>query len=337
MENILITFAPEGRATASKLKTVLKNLGYPSTLGADSLKKGDLPKFIIAVITSDSESDKLMCKIMSEAGANDINVVLFVSAALPENLTSRFFLDEHVWIDNITRKFEDSAADLGDLLKLNFAELSKKAEKKSDKTAAVYKNNSKKDHSNNTNTNPSLYRNLFYASLAVVAVLLFILVNGSFTNGNREANNQRANYQNGSTSNNNNGKELEIKLSTDLRKSESSIVGHWKMVDYSDNQFRATHEDSLSLQNLIDALLQRAQLVFNADKTFSRLGYSDNVETGNWEYDPQSKYLKLQPTGVNQYDVVQIQDVSETTLVIVVSEKHDNNQIITKMTFQKIN
>lgn len=336
MENILITFAPEGRNTASKLKTVLKNLGYPSTLGVDSLKKDDLPKFIIAVLTPDSESDKSMCKIMSDAGAYNINVVLFVSAELPDNMTSRFFLDEHVWIDNIKRKFEDSAADLGDLLKLNFAELSKKAEKKSDKTAAIYKSNKKKESNNNNNTNPSLYRNLFYASLAVIAVMLFILINGSFTNGNREANNQRANYQNGS-SGNNKGQELEIKLSSDLKKSESSIVGHWKMVDYSDNQFRATHEDSLNLQNLIDALLQRAQLVFNSDKTFSRLGYSDNVETGNWEYDPQSKYLKLQPTGVNQYDVVQIQDVSETTLVIVVSEKHENNQIITKMTFQKIN
>ena len=109
------------------------------------------------------------------------------------------------------------------------------------------------------------------------------------------------------------------------------------MTDYSDNQFRATREDSLRLQELITSLISRVSLTFNADKTFSRTGYTDTPESGTWEYDPQSKYLKLKPTNVNQYDIVQIQEVTPSRLIIVVTEKVENNSIITKLIFTKVN
>ena len=69
----------------------------------------------------------------------------------------------------------------------------------------------------------------------------------------------------------------------------------------------------------------------------SRTGYTDTPEQGSWEYDPQSKYLKLKPANVNQYDIVQIQEITPTQLIIVVTEKVDNNSIITKLIFTKVN
>ncbi len=339
MERILITYSHDGKDAANKIYETLRKAGFKSTLGAIWIdENGETPEAVIAVITNDSINDPEMADILRQCEQRCITVVPFVAENLPQNLLTNFFLDEHVWIDGASQPFNTALTDISDLFKRNYKELSKPATKKKDeygkkKTAQTKPSSQKADNkAQQPSGKEKLYRNLFFVSLAVIAVILFILVSGGTKQENREALNQQANYQN-SLGNSN----IKIELSQDLKKSESALVGHWQMTDYSDNQFRATHEDSLRLQEMITSLISRVSLTFNADKTFSRTGYTDTPEQGNWEYDPQSKYLKLKPANVNQYDIVQIQEITPTQLIIVVTEKVDNNSIITKLIFTKVN
>ncbi|MCQ2251005.1 MAG: hypothetical protein MJZ66_07835 [Bacteroidales bacterium] len=340
MEKILIAYSPDGKQIAGNIQTQIKAKGYKSTLGAlgSEIRKSQ-PLFVVAVITADSNSDEALISLLDECEKLCITVVPFVSASLGKSLMANFYLDEHVWIDNVDRPVNDSIGDLIDCLKLNSDVLARKAEKKSDTTRKAAANPAKsqpqqtktsgKNAAASSAKNDSLYKNLFYICLAVIGVMLFVLIKGGISQTNREAANQQANIG-GNPSN------VKIQLDQNLRKSESALVGRWAMSDYVDNQFHANGEDSLMQKQMVAQLLDRAQLLFKADKTFQRFGFSSNPESGSWEYDPQSKYLKLQPADKNQYDVVQIQDVTPTTLVIVVQENVESNRILTKMTFTKI-
>ncbi len=342
MEKILIAYPADGRQTAASIQAQIKSKGYKSTLGAvkSDLEKSQ-PLFVIAVITAQANSDEALISLLDECGRRNINVVLFVTEGLGKSLTSNFYMDEHVWIDSVGRSISDSMGDLVDCLKLNSDILSAKAEKKSEATKRAgqagakpqqAKNSSAKSGGSEPSSKEKLFKNIIYICLAVIAVLLFVLMKGGMKQTNREAANQQANVSGANGGNPN----ITIQLDQNLRKSESALVGSWVMTDYSDNQFKATREDSLMQQQLVNQILNKAQLVFKADKTFQRLGFSVQTETGSWEYDPQSRYLKLQPTGVNQYDVVQVQDVSSSTLVIVVQENVEQGKVLTKMTFTKI-
>jgi len=343
LEKILIAYSPQGKQTAGGIQTALKGKGYKSTLGAtrQELAKSQ-PAFVIAVIAEDSNTDAQLIELMDECGARNINVVPYLTADLGKSLTANFYLDEHVWIDAVGQSPKNATDDLIDCIKNNAAILGAKSEKKSDttrKAAAKTANAADKSGAAKGNAKaaqPSdrekLFKNLFYICLAVIAVMLFVLISGGAKQTNREAQNQKANQgvANGGNPN------VTIQLDQNLRKSESALVGRWVMSDYNDNQFRANKQDSLNVQQMVNQIIGKGQLLFKADKSFQRIGFSENPETGQWEYDPQSKYLKLQPTGVNQYDVVQVQEVSATTLVIVVQENVDSNRILTKMTFTRI-
>ncbi|MBO4771828.1 MAG: toll/interleukin-1 receptor domain-containing protein [Bacteroidales bacterium] len=340
MERILITYSHNGKETANKIQETLRKAGFKSSVGAIRLdENGATPEMVVAVITNDSCDDPEIADLLRQCEQQNINVVPFVAETLPKNLLTDFFLDEHVWIDGASQPMNTALGDLGDLFKRNYRELSKPATKKKDEygkrqTAAAATATAKNapQKSKQPSEKEKLYKNLFFISLAVIVVMLFILINGGTKQVNREASIQQANYQNALGNSN-----IKIELSSELKKSETALVGHWKMTDYSDNQYRSTHEDSLNLQNLINGLVSRVSLTFNADKTFSRTGYTETPEHGTWEYDPQSKYLKLKPTTVNQYDIVQIQDLTPTKLIIVVTEKVENNSIITKLIFTKVN
>ena len=337
MEKILITYSREGRDTAGKVQEAIKKAGFRSTLGAVFLdENGETPEVVVAVITDDSTNDPGMADILRQCSEKNINVVPYVAVNLPKNILTDFFLDEHVWIDGASQNQGAALGDLTDLLKRNFKELAKPAtKKKSDfgkkPTATTAPAAKKGGQPAPPSEKEKLYKNLLFVSAAVIAVMLFILIGGGIKQENREASNQQANFQNAQGKSN-----IKIELSTDLKKSETVLVGEWRMTEYIDNQFRPTHEDSVNIQQLIDALVGRAQLIFNSDKTFTRIGFQEQPENGTWEYDPQSKYLKLKPTDVNQYDIVQIQELSSSKLIIAVPETVDNKQVITKVVFSKV-
>ena len=343
MEKILISCSPLGKEISRKLFIAVKRKGFSVSEGLlEKVKNDNLPDMVVVVLTKDSEDNNPLRLTIHTCTEKGITVVPFVAFDMEnKTLSQDYFLDEHHWIDGFNSSIDEGCESLLDMLQLNYGYLSKRETKKTELL---------KQQSNIKNKNQSqkvsksadvdlkkiqLLKNILCVCAAVIVVLLFILVNGGLKQTNREADNYRANSALSNSSSSANAQDVKIQLSSQLKNSEQNFVGRWKMTDYSDNQFRRTRQDSLDLQQLVNTLISRAELVFNADKTFSRIGFSNSVETGVWEYDPQARYLKLQPTGGNQYDVVQIQEIDQSKLIIVVQEKLDSGEVFTKLTFQK--
>ncbi|MCQ2973556.1 MAG: hypothetical protein MJ211_01950 [Bacteroidales bacterium] len=327
MENILIEFISETKNVADKLHQLLRTNNYVSCLSDGLVNKDNLPSLVIAIFSKNVDTNQKFSKNLATFYDNDVVVIPFVTYNMYNSIAQKFFLDEHYWIDNFEASFNESSENLIDLLNNNFSQLidkeriKREKELKNQKIKNVSKKNNNNKASSNSN-NDNLYKNLTYLLGAVVVILLAIIMFSNKNNPNVNSNSQGL---------------APLAIDSKIRNSEALIIGHWKMTNYVDNQYRANKQDSINIQQAIQQLISVAELSFSRDRKFTRKGFTPNLETGYWEYDPQTKYLKLQPEGGDAYDQVTIQDVNETTLIIVVSESVNNSDIITKMTFNRVN
>lgn len=323
---VLIVFAQDGKKKADNIVSKLRENQFDCTYETSSMQ--DIGVAVV-VMTKGIDSDATAIKVSNYCDKNQIALIPFVSEKQGKSLTADYFLNNHLWIDNIEVPLNDSVEDLVDLMKNNFGILVTKGGKKIDKLTqqkqSLAKNISKSKASSSA-TSSNIWKALTYIFGFIIVILVAVI---ALSQDHIDQQLQQATAS---------GSQLPVQnLSTTLRTSENPFVGHWVMVEYSDNQYRPTKDDSLQLQQSVAQMIGRCQMVFNQDKTFSRIGFAANPEKGTWEYDPSSAYLKLMPTGGKQYDVVQIQEIKNDKMILVVSEKVDNSDIITKITFKRQN
>lgn len=326
MEKIHIQYAADGKSIADKLSQALIKNNFAVSSGANIISDNNLPEVLIAVFTSKADTTPAFINVLDLCQEKDVTVVPFVTTKLDSTATQRYFLNDHVWIDNIETVFSSASEDLVDLLSKNYADLAdrkrlkkEKETKKQRRSVSAAKSVNKKQASGD-GTKETLYKNICYMLGAVVVILLAIIMfrpNASDPGAQNKSLNS-------------------VDLNSNIRASENPLIGTWKMASYVDNQFRANRQDSLDAQEAINALVSVAQLRFTADRKFVRSGFTETPERGFWEYDPSSHYLKLQPEGDTKFDQVQLQELNDQRMIIVVSEKVDNLDIITKMTFTKV-
>lgn len=115
---------------------------------------------------------------------------------------------------------------------------------------------------------------------------------------------------------------------------EETLVGEWILEDYSDNMIR-TKQDSIEYIKSINTLKQNFLLIFKDDNTFERHGFQPQPEFGNWEYDESKKILFLQGRNSESKDMITLQELTENRMIIVIAEKLENGQVITKLTLTK--
>ena len=326
MEKILIQYAPDGKSTAEKLAQILKQNNFGVTTGASALSDNAIPELVIAVFSPKADTNSAFISALDFCQEKDLNVVPFVTCKMDSSATQQYFLNDHVWIDNFETVFSSASADLLDLLTKNYGDLAdrkrlkkEKESKKQRRTVSVAKS-SAKTASNADGSKETLYKNICYMLGALVVILLAIIM------FRPEASNPGSSNKSLNT----------VDLSSNIRAFENPLIGTWRMESYVDNQFRANFKDSVEHQQLIDNLISVAQLKFTADRHFTRIGFVDTPEHGFWEYDPSSHYLKMQPEGSDKFDQVQLQELTDQRMIIVVSEKVDNLDIITKLIFKKV-
>ena len=325
MEKILIQYAPDGKPTAEKLAQILKQKNFGVSTNASQISDNDLPELVIAVFSPKADTNPAFISALDFCQEKDLNLVPFVTCKMDTSATQQYFLNDHVWIDNFETVFSSASEDLLDLLTKNYSDLAdrkrlkKEKENKKQRRAAVAKTASKPTTQANGGKE-TMYKNICYMLGAVVVILLAIIM-------------FRPDASDPGSSN----KSLnEVDLSSNIRTSENPLIGTWRMESYADNQFRANKQDSIDHQMAVDNLIQVASLQFTADRHFVRTGFAPNAERGYWEYDPSSHYLKMQPEGDSKFDQVQLQELNDQKMIIVVSEKVDNLDIITKITFKKV-
>ena len=287
MEKILIQFAPDGKATAEKVAQILKIHNFPVTTGVNSLSEKELPELVIAIFSPKADTNSTFINVLDVCQEKDVTVVPFVTSNMDSTATQRYFLNDHVWIDNSETVFSSAAEDLIDLLTKNYGDLAdrkrlkkEKEQKKQRRAANVAKSNNTKAAAGD-GSKETLYKNICYMLGAVVVILLAVIMfrpNASDPGAQNKSLNA-------------------VDLKANIRTSENPLIGTWKITAYVDNQFRATREDSINAQAAIQDLLNVGQLQFTADRKFVRTGFTETPERGYWEYDPSSHYLKMQPEG----------------------------------------
>jgi len=99
-------------------------------------------------------------------------------------------------------------------------------------------------------------------------------------------------------------------------------------------------EEKRITEENIDAMKKQVLLTYNADRTFSRSGFTPDVQRGYWEYDSKKRKIYLTPENVNQKEEINIFNLSETEMTIVVTElvqdlQGNQETVTTKITFQK--
>ena len=326
MEKILIQFAPDGKATAEKVAQILKIHNFAVTTGVNSLSEKELPELVIAIFSPKADTNSTFINVLDVCQEKDVTVVPFVTSNMDSTATQRYFLNDHVWIDNSETVFSSAAEDLIDLLTKNYGDLADRKRLKKEKEQKKQRRASNVAKSTNTKaaagdgSKETLYKNICFMLGAVVVILLAIIMLQP-KSSDPGAQNKSLNA---------------VDLKANIRTSENPLIGTWKITAYVDNQFRATREDSINAQAAIQDLLNVGQLQFTADRKFVRTGFTETPERGYWEYDPSSHYLKMQPEGDTKFDQVQLQELNDQKMIIVVSEKVENLDIITKLTFTKV-
>ena len=326
MEKILIQYAPDGKSTAEKLAQILKQNNFGVTTGASALSENDIPELVIAVFSPKADTNPAFISALDFCQEKDLNVVPFVTCKMDSTATQQYFLNDHVWIDNFETVFSSASADLLDLLTKNYGDLAdrkrlkKEKESKKQRRAVSVAKSSSKPASQASGGKETMYKNVCYMLGAVVVILLAIIMF----------------RPNASSPGSSNKSMNEVDLTSNIRTSENPLIGTWSMESYADNQFRANKQDSIDHQMAVDNLIKVASLKFTSDRRFVRTGFAETPERGYWEYDPSSHYLKMQPEGDTKFDQVQLQELTDQKMIIVVSEKVENLDIITKISFKKV-
>lgn len=162
----------------------------------------------------------------------------------------------------------------------------------------VHKSGRKSATQNSVNTKP----------IIVAAIIVFIAVAGWFIYNN----------------------------STESSSYDEMLIGEWKLNNYTDN-LRRTQQDSITFfTQTLPTLKRTVLLTFNDDHTFERRGFTPEPQIGKWKLNDEGSVLELEPVGVKEVQKLNLQNFTEHSFTIVVTEQLEGGMVsTTKLTFVK--
>ena len=245
---------------------------------------------------------------------NNCNIIPFKAGKTDTGLSTQYLLHTLEWVD----AFEDGFDEAYDILLEILEEINE---------GKPFRSTSKKK-SSDAGEGFKLQKPHLIGIIAVLAVIVIYFV---FFNDKTE------------TTNNNNTITNNIDppdyVDSDLKDEEKVVVGSWKMIDYEDSRTMTAEEQAVTEQNISD-MKRKVLLTFNADRSFSRAGFTQQVQEGYWEYNNIKKKIYLTPANVNKREEINILNINNKEMTFVVTEVIQNPQgsketVTTKITFQK--
>jgi hypothetical protein len=137
------------------------------------------------------------------------------------------------------------------------------------------------------------------------------------------------------------GKQTEVPefVKSEIKEDEKILIGAWKMTDYEDSRAMSPEERKITEQN-VEQMKKQVLLTFNSNRSFTRAGFTPNLEKGFWEYDNKKHKIYLTPEKVNKKEEINILSLTEKEMIFVVTElvpdKNGKRETVTtKITFNK--
>jgi hypothetical protein len=316
MKDVYICYSKESKSTAIRLTTKLESSGISCWTAPRDIENPEnehktkaeaiaAAKVFLLILSKSSVNSKEIADEIEIAIENGIAIVPFKIDSVPDSVSMRYFLNTLDWIDAFDTNFDEA-----------FEVLTEVIQEKTDGnlTPPVSKPKNSKSGSSSKNK-------YYIVAFAVVLVIIGIWYIFSET-GKDKKNTSVKTEQIGTISEN-----------------ENDLVGSWKIVSYEDSQ-KISAKDKETMDKNIAALMQRALVIFNADKSFQRIGFSPQPQNGTWELDAKGKKINLVPLGSEKKEPLNLLSFNKDRMVVVVVESvSDNNGgtevVTTKITFQK--
>ncbi len=323
---VAIVSDKQDRTLSRKLASFLENQGYkvfelwrdrgndaPDTAVKNLVAKANLAIFIT---NKTSLNSKFIFNSYKSFFKAEKPIILFINSEIEESLINWYFLETHDYIKAYDTTFEKAAQSLTVLLD----ELSKDTGEPQKNSPVSDKQTKSKSH------NTKL--------LAVLAAI--IIVGGYFLIKN---NNNTVNTR---------GSQQQTPIITTLpaispnkpsntfsQNPDEDLIGTWKLVDYQDNIPRAG-KALAEFNQIVNNLKKSFLLVFNADHTFIRKGFTPKTETGYWKIDKQTHTLYMTQTKDGQGDGLKILTLNKNQLIFeVASYEKQYGTVIVRFTLQK--
>jgi len=325
MKDIFVSNSKDDKSLSKKLVSKLESVGYSCfVLPRDetSGKSDDLiagSKIFILILSESAENSKHVTEQLKIAVEQNCMIIPFKAGKIDNNLGMQYMLQELEWVDAYGDGFDEAY----DVLLEIIEELT---EGKKTKSVIKKKPASKDD-------NFELKKSHLYGIIAVLAIALLYF---AFYNNGSESENSISNQNNIAQTNNT---VIPDVVNEELRNEEQKIVGSWKMTDYEDSR-NMTEEERRQTEQNIEQMKARVLLTFNDDRSFVRLGFTQNAQKGYWEYDADKKKIYLIPENTNQKEEINIINLTDNTMTFVVTESVEASPgkqeiVTTKLTFQK--
>ena len=326
MKDIFISCSKEDKKFSKKLVSKLESAGYscyvlPRDAGSGNAEKLiNKSRILILILSGSAENSKEISEQLKTAAEKRLHIIPFKAGKVRETLGMKYMLSELEWVDAYGDGFDEAYEVLLEILEEITEGKKIKPVKKSSPATESFE--IKKTH---------LY--------GVIAFLFAGLIYFAFLKddaGLPDKNNFGQNNQTVITKNNNVIPDI---VNKELKPEEQKITGSWKMTGYEDSR-QMSPEERRQTEQSIEQMKDRVLLTFNADRSFSRAGFTPDVQNGYWEYDTEKKKIYLIPEGTNKKEEINIINLTDREMTFVVTESVEispgNTEIVTtKLSFQK--
>lgn len=322
MKDIFVSNSKDDKSLSKKLVSKLESIGYSCFVIPRDEKSGksdDLiadSRIFILILSESAENSKQVSEQLKSAVEHQCIIIPFKAGETNNSLGMQYMLNELEWVDAYGDGFDEAYDVLLEII--------------DDITQGKKTKPVKKIIADSKNDNFEIKKSHLYGIIAILVVALIYFVFFSESNvGDIKQNN---------TIQTNNTVIPDV-VNKELQTEEKKIVGSWKMTDYEDSRNMTQEERRLTDQN-IEQMKQRVLLTFNADRSFSRAGFTPQVQKGYWEYDINKKKIYLTPENTNQKEEINIIDLTDDKITFVVTESVETSPgkkeiVTTKLTFRK--
>ncbi len=325
MKDVFISHSKTDKGIAKKLTSKLEASGVSCCLLVrDKEKWGEeemikQSRIFVLILSSETPESETVARQLKLAVSHNLKIVPFKTDQVESSLGMNYLLDSLEWVDPQNDGFEEATDTLLEIIE----------ETKTGKYKQVSSSRSK------TQQKPSIKTSYLWVIIGILSLALIYL---AFFKDNSTAGSDENNTP-GALPTTASGTQPAY-VNKSLNDEEKNILGTWRMTDYEDSR-TFSPEEKAQIEKNIALMKQNVALTFKEDRTFIRKGFTAQPQYGYWLYNANKKQVALTPSGTNQQEYISIMTLTETDMVIVVTEVVQlegggNETVTTKISFKKI-
>ncbi len=344
MKDIFVSHAKDDKKTARQLVTKLESeqellcwiapRDSNSSLNTEEVEKQALEdvKVLVLILSEKTLNSKEVIRQIKLAVENEVPIIPMKISQIPENLGTAYMLHQLEWVDAHADGF-DAAYEI--LLEIYAEYTNGELPVKKIKNLKI-----------KADSKPMSQTSKILLGAAAVFLLVFAIY---FINSSKEDKSQKSlpkslnktENQNVTTDNSvipSSTKNLNIGVYK-APEDAPEIAGTWRIIDYRDSRRMTPEERQLTEQNV--ALLKKnAIVIFRADGSFMRAGFTPKPQNGKWVFDERKLEVSLIPDGTNRAEKISLLQKPDSIMTIVVNEQAAKagggfEQVTTQITFKK--